>query len=439
MAEPLARDDRWPTAPVRLVHLGLGAFHRSHQAWYTAHASDAHAWGIASFGVRSPDLARALRAQGGLYTLITRGDAGDSCEVVPAIVEAWEGERVDRLADLVCRPEVAVVTLTVTEHGYGAREPGWEVAEAPLERLAVALDARRRADGGPIAVVPCDNLPGNGGVARAGLLRAAAGVDPALESWIDESVSFVSTAVDRITPPTTDADRAVAARAGWADAVPVAAEPFSEWVMCGEFPAGAPDWTSAGVRLTSDIAPFEGRKLWLLNGGHSLLAAAGLRRGLAYVHQAAAEPEIAHLVEAYWVEATRHLPGESRPGEYLAALRVRWANSRIAHPLSAIASGATQKVRVRAGAVARAERLAGHDARACAAAIGAWIASVDPSTGCAPGASDAEGGAVAAALASREPVRAAVALIDGDLAVDEEFVASVREAVAQSAGGRAAS
>jgi len=354
------------TPPVRIVHLGLGNFHRAHQAWYTEHASDRAEWGIAGFTVRSADLADRLAAQQGLYSLIERGPETDEVSVIGSVVEAHAGDS-PRFAELLATPEIAVVTLTITEAGY------WLDERPPLalNRLVMGLEARRRARGGPLAIVSCDNLPANGSATRSAVLGLATTLDRSLAGWIDEMVSFVSTSVDRITPHLTDAELGeLRTASGWDDAAPVVTEPFSDWVLQGDFPAGRPQWESAGARFVDDVEPFERRKLWLLNGAHTILAASGPSRGHETVAAAFADPYCCDLVTGFWDEAARHLSDEALdiPG-YLAQLRQRFANPRIAHRLTDIADQAPTKVRVRLFPVLLAERAAGRDGAATLRAV----------------------------------------------------------------------
>jgi fructuronate reductase len=383
-------------APIRIVHLGLGAFHRSHQAWYTQHAGDSSEWGIASFTGRRPDAAAALSEQDGLYTLVERADGGDSFEVITSIVEAADGADVGRLAELIAARRTAVVTLTVTEAAYGLGPDGRLDSTAPaiaadllilaagsaagrfpatpLGRLVLALAARRGSGAGPLAVVCCDNLAHNGKVARQAVLGMAEVFDAELAAWIRANISFVSTSVDRITPQTTDADLdAVASACGYRDESPVVTEPFRDWVLSGAFPAGRPRWEDAGATFVDDIEPFEDRKLWLLNGAHSLLAYAGQLRGHTTVAQALADPGCREAVEVFWDEAAAHLTGaDLRIGDYRAALLARFGNARIAHNLAQIAMDGSTKLRLRAVPVLRAERGAGRTGAAAARMIAAW-------------------------------------------------------------------
>lgn len=419
-------------APVRIVHLGLGAFHRSHQAWYTQHAGDAREWGIASFTGRRPDAAEVLAVQNGLYTLVERSDRGDAFEIIGSIVEALDGADVERLAELVASPRTAVVTLTITEAAYGVpeRAAGGEPPSTPLGRLVFALAARRAADAGPIAVVCCDNLSENGNVARGAVLSLAAATDSELAAWIRRNVSFVSTSVDRITPRTTvdDVD-AVRAECGYLDEAPVVTEPFHDWVLSGDFPSGRPRWEDAGAMFVDDIEPYENRKLWLLNGAHSLLAYAGQLRGHGTVAEALGDDICRTAVEAFWDEASSHLTGAETKGaslripEYRAALLERFGNSRIAHHLSQIAADGSTKLRLRALPVLRAERAAGRSGAGAALMIAAWADYAVATSGLAdPLAAELTH---ANTLPGRERLPALLELLDPALAQEPEIVSLV--------------
>ena len=353
--------------PARIVHLGLGAFHRAHQAWYTQLANDrGDDWGIAAFTGRTPDAAVALSAQDGVYTLVERAASGDRAQTIESIVSATDGSDREAWRSAFADPAVGVVTLTVTEAGYAA---GSSVAG----RLLDGVRARADAGAGPVAIVSCDNLPANGAITR----RLLVGDDRAgeLVGWIDDNVAFVSTMVDRITPATTDEDRITASELiGWPDAVPVVTEPFSEWVLSGAFPAGRPTWEAGGARFVDDVEPYEQRKLWLLNAGHSLLAYHGLRHGLETVADAVADPFCAGELERLWSEARVVVPLPAiEIDEALAALRVRFANPRIRHRLAQIAIDGAHKLPVRVLEVVRRRRAAGLEpGEALAGVVAAW-------------------------------------------------------------------
>jgi fructuronate reductase len=352
--------------PVRLAHLGLGAFHRAHQAWYTQSVNNrGGGWGIASFSGRSPTAAVELSRQDCRYSLIFRGAERDTAMDIESIVAAHDGADSRAWLGVLADPEVSVLTLTVTEAGY---LPG----ATPPVRLVEGLRARRAAGSGGLAVVSCDNLLGNGGVLRAAVLQLA---DVELATWITENISFVSTMVDRITPATSAADRAIARDlVGWDDRVPVVTEPFTEWVLQGEFPVGRPPWHEVGARFVDDIVPYEKRKLWFLNAGHSLLAYRGLEVGYSTVFEAWSDPILRAEVEQLWSEARDVL--ELSPQEldaWLATVRVRWDNPRIEHRLEQIATGGAQKISMRIRSVATERQAAGLPrGTAGAETIAAW-------------------------------------------------------------------
>lgn len=408
---------------MRIVHLGLGAFFRAHGAWYTAHATDAHEWGIAGFTGSSDELPAQLTKQDGLYTLTTRGLDGDLIEVVPNIVQAHPGSDAAAWRASVADPSVEVITLTVTEAAY---TPGPASVAA---RLVEGLDARRAAGSGPVTIVPCDNVADNGVVLRRLVLdEVDRRGDGALVDWIEESVGVVSTVVDRITPRPTDADVAAAATAGWADAAPVVTEPFSEWILSGDFASRHPDWASAGARFADDLGPFARRKLHLLNGSHSLLAYAGLNAGHTTVAEAISDDRLREMVETWWDEAAATVGGTAEERDaYRSALRERFANSRMHHRLAQIAIDGSTKLPQRIVPVAKAELAAGRDAGASAQVIGAWIAYVRR---VGTDLVDARRNEVAttelSGRAADDP-RRLIGLLDIELADHDDFVAQVAD------------
>ncbi|MFF0944031.1 mannitol dehydrogenase family protein [Kocuria sp. CPCC 205300] len=443
-----------PAAPPRLVHLGLGAFHRAHQLWYTQHAEadPRHPeWGYVSFTGRSATVAEQLAEQDGLYTLVERGPEGDEYEVVGALVEARAADDVDRLWELLAAPGTAVVTLTMTESAYqmgpelafDAERPAVAADLAALQRayrngafelsavgmpttpaakLVVGFAERRRAGAGPLAVVSCDNLSANDVAARHAVQGLAAAVDPRLGEWIERTISFVATSVDRITPRAgDDVAEDVARRTGWVDRSPVVTEPFHSWVLSGDFPAGRPDWERAGAVFVEDIEPFENRKLWLLNGAHSLMAYTGPSRGHTTVAEALADPACRGWVEAFWDEASAHLttPGLDLPA-YRAALLERFANPRIAHHLAQIGVDGATKLQMRAVPVLRAERAAGRPGTAAARMIAAWTMHLEGRTRVDDSAAEqvlaANGGT------GRDRVRALLGVLDPELAAHDSVV-----------------
>jgi len=200
-------------------------------------------------------------------------------------------------------------------------------------------------------------------------------VDRTLSPWIEQNVRFVTTMVDRITPATTDSDIDAAAELnGLADAAPVVTEPFSEWVLSGDFPGGRPTWETAGARFVADIAPFEERKLWLLNGGHSLLAYAASARGHTTIAQAMDDPTCRDWLEQWWDEAAAHLTLPAADiADYRAALVERFTNPRIRHLLAQIAADGSHKIPIRVIPVLRRELNAGRLPAGAIRMVAAWI------------------------------------------------------------------
>lgn len=456
MTTPLNRSNAGVTwsAPVRLVHLGLGAFHRAHQVWYTQNAEQdpSHPeWGYASFTGRGPAVADALTPQDGLYTLVTRSGDGDSPELITSLVEAQPASNLGRLVELMADPQVAVVSLTVTEAGYhldGADQLDTDDAEVrkdiaaltsaqddtPITALATAagrivhgLAARRASGAGGLAVMSCDNIAANGDTTRASILGMADQVDADLAAWVRENVTFPSTSIDRITPATEDAlIKDVEEQTGFQDNSPVVTEPFASWIIEGDFPAGRPAWENAGVQFVDDIEQFERRKLWLLNGSHSLMAYFGQLKGHATVADAITDPECRDRVEKLWDEAAHHLtaPGLNVP-EYRAQLIERFENPRIVHNLAQIAIDGGTKQRMRAVPILRAELEAGRDGMGAAFSIAAWIAFVLK----ADEIRDTRIDEIIPAKNAPDPVTALVGVLDEDLSTDPEVVERIRTLV----------
>jgi fructuronate reductase len=445
-----------PAAPVRLVHLGLGNFYRAHQAWYTDRAPDAGDWGYAAFTGRRAELADALNAQDGLYTLITRASDGDRFEVLSSISRAHAGDDHEAWLGYLASPQVRAVTITVTEAGYvrgpdGGLDRDRDQVKADVEalrqdlgamvrtapaRLVAGCAARRRADGGPLTIVSCDNLPGNGAVVSRVVHDLAELVDPGLADWIAGSVATATTMVDRITPKTTEEDlRTVREATGLDDRCPVGTEPFSEWVLSGRFPGGRPRWEDASATVTDDIEPYEHRKLWLLNGGHSLLAYAGSILGHQTVAEAVADETCRGWLEEWWSEASRHLDlPEADVAAYRRALLDRFANPRMHHRLDQIAADGSQKLPVRILPTLRQERAAGRLPHGAVRVLAAWVCHLH---GAGAPVNDARADQVVPLAAGPLPeaVPRVLAALDPALADDEDLVAAVL-ADAQQLGAR---
>ena len=435
-----------PAAPVRIVHLGVGNFFRAHQAWYTDRAPDAAEWGIAAFTGRSAAMAEALAPQDGLYTLITRGSEGDTFDVISSLTAVLAAAEHAAFLGYLASPQLAIVTMTVTEAGYLRGPDGGldltnagvvaDIAalqqnpEAPVSttpgKIVAGLIARRASGAGPLAVVSCDNLSHNGEVLARVVGDLIAAVDPSLAAWVAENVAFGTTMVDRITPATTDEHRAsVLAALGVEDASPVPTEPFSEWVIQGRFPAGRPTWEAAGARIVDDVAPFERRKLALLNGSHSLLAYAATILGHETVADAIGDPRCQGWVEQWWDEACAHIPLPAADlAAYREALLDRYRNPNIRHALAQIASDGSLKLSVRILPTLRAELAEGRVPPGAIRAVGAWVQHL---RGLGAPVKDVRAAEVLALGEGtlEEAVDKVLAFLDADLATDGR----VREAV----------
>lgn len=384
-----------PVAPVRMVHLGLGNFFRAHQAWFTEHSRDAAEWGYAAFTGRSAGIADDLAAQDGIYTLLVREADGDRPEVISALSAVHPGGDLAALRGYFATPELALVTSTVTEAGYRrATDGGLDQSDPDVQadiaalradaesdavtttpgRLVAGLLARRAADAGPIALVPCDNVPDNGPMVARVVRDLAAEVDPSLLDWMESNVTVVTTMVDRITPRGTDEDRAtVADLLQVDDPQVVVTEPFAEWVLSGDFPGGRPEWP--GAQFVEDVGKHEQRKLWLLNGSHSLMAYGASILDHETVSSAIADPTVRGWVEEWWDVAAAHLDVDGEEvTAYRQALVDRFSNSRIRHLLAQIAADGSQKVPIRFGTALAAEAAAGSVPAGATRPVAAWIA-----------------------------------------------------------------
>lgn len=354
---------------VGIVHIGLGAFMRSHLAIYTEDAIEAEGgdWRIASVGLRSRESVDALNAQNGLYTLLARGT--ETQARVPGVLgrALHAPSEPGAVMAMLAAPMTRIVSLTITEKGYGIdpTSGGLDVADPAIAAdlasdlsapqsavgLIVAALARRRREGtGPFTVLSCDNLPENGKILRRLVLDFAGRIDPALAGWVKKSVTFPSTMVDRITPPQTEKTRADAeALVGAEDLAAIETEPFSQWVVEDDFCAGRPAWGKAGAVMVTDVTPYERMKLTMLNGTHSMLAYAGFLAGHEFVREAMSDFALVQLIERHMLTAAATL--DPVPGIELDALREalleRFSNPAIDHPTYQIAMDGTQKLPTR--------------------------------------------------------------------------------------------
>lgn len=355
-----------------IVHFGVGNFHRSHQAMYVDRllaGGLAREWAICGVGLLERDVAMRdiLLGQDGLYTLnLRQPDGSDEFAVIGSIRDfLYAAENPDALLARLTSPETRIVSLTVTEGGYvsdpttgRAPEDNRLVAEEVANGLSaprtafgwiVAALRERRAQGiEPFAVLSCDNIQGNGRVARASVEGVARLVDAELADWIASEVAFPSTMVDRITPATTqdDIDR-VAAALGVRDAWPVASEPFTQWIIEDDFPHGRPPFEKVGATLVRNIDPYEAIKLRLLNGSHQALAYIGQLMGYEYVHEAIGDSKIAEYIRSYMKNEavpTLDVPAGFDVPAYIDELFVRFSNPHVRDLLSRLSVDASNRI-----------------------------------------------------------------------------------------------
>ncbi len=388
---------RYDRANVRtgIVHLGLGAFHRAHQAEFTDDCLNAGEtnWGIAAASLRNPNTRDALAPQDGLYTLALRENDDQVLRVIGAINQTFVApEDPGALLAVMADPAVRIVSLTVTEKGYTANiadgglqldDPGvqHDLAHPHSPRTALgfvaqALAMRRAAGNRPFTLLSCDNLPDNGHFLHRVLAQFAASRDADFGRYVTDTVACPSCMVDRIVPATTDADRdMVAARLGMRDACPVMAEPFFQWVIEDRFPTGRPEWERAGVVFANGIGPYEAMKLRLLNGAHSTIAAMGRISGHATVADAFGNPVIRAFIAAYWAEVAPTIAQGTDVAGYTARLVTRFDNTALHHKTAQIATDGSLKVPQRIVAPLRDLIAMGRPTPMLCFALAAWIRS----------------------------------------------------------------
>jgi fructuronate reductase len=442
----LASRPRQVPASVGIVHLGIGAFHRAHQAVYTEDAGDSGGrWGICGITQRSAAVAERLAPQDGLYSVLERGPGGVSARVIGAVREVLTGEStVERISD----PAVNIVSLTVTEKGYrhdpatgrlrqDDPEISLDLAGRPprtvIGRLARGLAGREA----PVTVLCCDNLTANGETLRALVEEYCerGGVRLGCE------VSFPSTMVDRIVPATTPEDLDEAERLlGVRDEGVVVTEPFTQWVIEDDFAAGRPAWDAAGAILTGDVAPYEKMKLRLLNGAHSMLAYLG--SDFQYVSEAV--DVLGDVLRHYMDEdasPTLDVPSGFDLAAYKDSLLERFANPALRHRTAQIAMDGSQKLPLRLLGVVRDRLAAGAEPRWAALAVAAWMRHVHTARELDDPMADLLRMAVARAETAGEVVDALLAITDvfgPDLRESEVFRGLLVEHLARLSSGAAA-
>jgi fructuronate reductase len=401
-----------------IVHLGLGNFHRAHQAVYTraaidAAGSSAHGaddWGIIGVANRSASVPDALRAQDLLYTVVEISPEGESFSIPGVHTDAFTAAAdPERVVASIGAAGTRIVSLTVTENGYyysprtghlavddpairhDLTDPGRPTT--PIGQIVRGLQARARANGEPITVLSCDNLADNGHHTER-LVKEFAGLLPQGEAtetlaFLEQHVTFPSTMVDRIVPATTDHyRRLVAERLGYADDVPVPAEPFTMWVLEDRFAAGRPAWEAGGAVFSDEVSRYEELKVRLLNGTHSLIAYLGALTAAATIPESVAQPAVERAARS--VLRNEYRPSVTAPRgvdleAYEEELFTRWRNTALGHRTSQVGSDGSLKLRQRIPVPALAALDAGRTPHFLALTAAAYLACLAPLPGFDPG------------------------------------------------------
>jgi mannitol 2-dehydrogenase len=337
--------DRAALAP-RILHLGVGGFHRAHMALYTDELAEGGGdWAIRGIGLLDSDsrMASVLESQDHLYTLIERGSSESHPRIVGSIVDYMlvAGNAAAFTAQ-VARPDLAILSLTITEGGYSLEKPN-----PTIEAIASGLDARRAAGGTPLTVLSCDNLPGNGTVARQAIMRVCADRSDELLRFVETSCTFPNSMVDRITPQTTDGDRAwLRDEIGIDDGWPVVAEPFRQWVLEDAFAAGRPRFEDVGALFTDRVHDWELYKLRMLNATHSCMAYLMALAGVVYVDEAIAVPAVRRYLEQFLateaIPTLAEIPGHPA-ADYGRTVLARYENTGVRDQIARLCIDGTAK------------------------------------------------------------------------------------------------
>ena len=330
----------------RILHLGVGGFHRSHMALYTDELAAAGSdWGIHGVGLLEADrrMAEALRSQDHLYTLVERDSDGSRPRVIGSMVDyALSIGDVDAFAALLADPELAIFSMTITEGGYSLAH-----GNPTLEAVATGLDTRRIGGGTPLTILSCDNLPGNGRVARTSIMSVCESRSSELARYVEESCTFPNSMVDRITPQTAEADRVwLSEEVGIDDAWPVVAEPFRQWVIEDNFAAGRPRYEDVGALFTDRVHDWELYKLRMLNASHSSMAYLMALAGVTYVDEAMALAPLRSYLERFLsaeaIPTLAEIPGHPA-SDYASTVLKRFENTGVRDQIARLCIDGTAK------------------------------------------------------------------------------------------------
>jgi mannitol 2-dehydrogenase len=379
---PVPTYDRAALVP-RILHVGVGGFHRAHMALYTDEVASAGGdWGIGGVGLLGADrrLADVLRSQDHLYTLVERDSTGSRPRIVGSIVDyTLAAGDLDAFARRVADPHVAILSLTITEGGYSVAN-----GNATIEAIVAALDRRRARGGGPLTILSCDNLPGNGKVARTAITAVAARHGAELASYVD-TCTFPNSMVDRITPQTSDPDRSwLRDEIGVDDGWPVVCEQFRQWVVEDRFAAGRPRWEDVGALFTDRVHDWELYKLRMLNASHSCLAYLMALANVVYVDEAIADPVVRRFLEQFLateaIPTLAEIPGHPAAA-YAETVLQRFGNTGIRDQIARLCIDGSAKFPIFVIPTVEAQLERGGPVACAALALAAWaryLATVPP-------------------------------------------------------------
>ncbi|SPM30896.1 Mannitol-1-phosphate/altronate dehydrogenases, partial [Mycobacterium terramassiliense] len=425
---------------VGIAHVGVGGFHRAHQAAYLDSLLErgmAREWGICGIGVLPADrrMRDVLCAQDNLYTLILEDPGGNrQARVIGSIVDyRYAPDDPAATIERLAAPTTRIVSMTITEGGYRIRDPG-----SVFGLLAEALARRRDRGIAAPTIVSCDNIEHNGDVARRAVLAHAELLRPGLADWVAENARFPCSMVDRITPVTTpDIVAAVERDFGVADEWPVLAEAFAAWVLEDDFADGRPPLDEAGVLLVDDVAPYEAMKLRLLNAGHQCLCYFAALCGYRMVHDAARDPLLAEFLLAYFdseaVPTLRAVPGIDLRA-YTRGLIERFANPGVRDTVARLCAYSSDRIPTWLLPVIRDNLRTGGPVGLAAATVASWARyaeGVDERGGTIEVVDNMADSLMAAARAQRQHPTAFIENADlfGDLAQQPRFVEAYRHAL----------
>ncbi|MBR9872962.1 MAG: fructuronate reductase [Vibrionaceae bacterium] len=382
----------------RIVHLGFGAFHRAHQGLFTdevARKSDSD-WGICEINLfGGEELIESLRSQDHLYTVAEKGAETTDVKIIGSVTESLHPvlDGVEAVIEKMAEPQVAIVSMTITEKGYcadpatGRLDKNSPLVIADLENptqpksalgyIVQALKVRRERGVTPFTVMSCDNVQENGHVAKAAILEFAKLLDAELGEWIEANVTFPCTMVDRIVPAATEETlNEITALLGVQDPCGIACEPFRQWVIEDNFVAGRPNWDIAGAELVEDVVPYEEMKLRMLNGSHSFLAYLGYLGGYAHISDTMTDEGYRKAALDMMLKAqapSLNMPEGTDLEGYAKLLIDRFTNPSLKHKTWQIAMDGSQKIPQRMGGSLRFHLEQGSDFKWLAAGIAGWM------------------------------------------------------------------